>query len=364
MAEVALLIALGAVGYALVKNEPVYTESFVTSPRPTEQHTDEVHHSQDKKGHNNEVPFFGPRVTQAMYSGGTDHILDNHTGAGKEYFQKRETASFFDAKPGTGNPYGQPDDTEFMQSRMVSGMQAKNVFPIEQVRVAPGSNAGYTNLGQGGFQQDQLREWTLPPTTDEIRVANKPKLSYESVPIPGQNAVTQPGIQAPVNKNKPDKFVVLGMDRVNTAVGAQTAPRIYSEQPIKEQARETTEVEYFGSGGGREGTWASYIRAFTEPFEEFMKLTAEGRPGPAGAQGTGTSIGGDMYSAQTRKDETVLSDASRFNVPQSYVTPDGQHLGSFKYNEPLQQDIYTERNHPAIIEAHQNNPYSQPLNSF
>jgi hypothetical protein len=154
------------------------------------------------------------------------------------------------------------------------------------------------------------------------------------------------------------------MDRVNTAVGAQTAPRIYSEQPIKEQARETTEVEYFGSGGGREGTWASYIRAFTEPFEEFMKLTAEGRPGPAGAQGTGTSIGGDMYSAQTRKDETVLSDASRFNVPQSYVTPDGQHLGSFKYNEPLQQDIYTERNHPAIIEAHQNNPYSQPLNSF
>lgn len=362
MAELVLLLSLGAVGYALASNAT--PEGFKNSPRPTEQHTDEVHHSQERKGHNNEVPFFGPRVTQAMYSGGTDTILDNHTGAGKEYFQKRETMSFYDIKPGTGNPFGQPVETEFEQSRMVSGMQAKNVFPVEQVRVAPGSNAGYTNLGQGGFQQDQLRDWALPPTTDEMRIVSKPKLSYEPEPTPGVNAVTLPGIQAPVNKNKPDKFVVLGMDRVNTAVGAQTAPMLYAEQPIKTQARETTEVEYFGSGGGQEGHWASYIRAFTEPFEEFMKLTAEGRPGPAGAQGTGTSIGGDMYSAQTRKDETVLSDASRFNVPQSYVTPAGDQLGSFRYNEPLQEDIYTERNHPSIVAAHQNNPYTQPLNSY
>jgi hypothetical protein len=154
------------------------------------------------------------------------------------------------------------------------------------------------------------------------------------------------------------------MDRANTAVGAQTAPMIYPEQPMKTQARETTGVEYFGSGGGQDGLWASYIRAFTEPFQEFMKLTAEGRPGPAGVQGSGNSIGADQYSAQTRKDESVLSDASRFNVPQSFVTADSQHLGSYKYNEPLQQNILVERNHPSIIEAHQNNPYTQPLNSF
>jgi hypothetical protein len=154
------------------------------------------------------------------------------------------------------------------------------------------------------------------------------------------------------------------MDRANTAVGAQTAPKIYAEQPMKTQARETTGVEYFGSGGGQEGHWASYIRAFTEPFQEFMKLTAEGRPGPAGAQGTGTSIGGDQYSIQTKKDESVLSDASRFMVPQSFVTPDSQHLGSYKYNEPLQQDIHVERNHPSMVDAHRNNPYTQPLNSF
>jgi len=363
MAEVALLLALGAIGFALARDD-AKTEGFSVQPRPTVEHTDEVLHTQDAKGHNNQVPFFGPRVTQAMYSGGTDQILDNHTGAGKEYFQKRETLSFYDTKPGTGNPFGQPVETEFEQSRMVTGMQAKNVFPIEQVHVAPGSNAGFTNLGQGGFQQDQLRDWALPPTTDEIRVASKPKLSYSTEPTPGVNVVTLPGIQAPVNKNKPDKFAILGMDRANTAVGAQTAPRIYSEQPMKTQARETTEVEYFGSGGGQEGLWGTYIRAFTEPFEEFMKLTAEGRPGPAGAQGTSTVLGADQYSVQTKKDETVLSDASRFNVPQSYVTPSGDQLGSYKFNEPLQQDIYTERNNPVMVAAFKQNPYTQPLTSF
>jgi len=364
MIELALLLGLGAVGYMLAVQEPTMKERFVAAPRPTDDHTDEVHHSQDRKGHNNEVPFFGANVTQSMYSGATQAILDSHVGAGHEYFQKRETTSFFDTKPGTGNPFRQPVDTEFMQSRMVTGMQAKNVFPVEQVRVAPGSNAGYTNLGQGGFQQDQLREFKLPKTTDELRVVSKPKLTYTLEPTPGVNQVTLPGIQAAVNKNKPDRFAILGMDRANTAVGAQTAPMMYAEQPMKTQARETTGVEYYGSGGGQEGLWSSYIRAFTEPFQEFMKLTAEGRPGPAGSQGTGTSIGGDMYSAQTKKDETVLSDASRFNVPQQIMIAATEHLGSFKYNEPLQQDVIVERNHPSIIEAHQNNPYTQPLNSF
>lgn len=362
MAELALIFALGAVGYVLSRDE--FVEGFKPSPRPLEDHTDDVTHT-NGKGHSNEVPFFGARVTQSMYSGATDHILDKHTGAGKEYFQKRETESFYDTKPGTGNPFGNQVETDFEQSRMVTAMQTKNVFPVERTLVgAPGSNAGYTNEGQGGFQQDQLREWALPPTTDELRIASKPKLTFTSDPVPGVNVVTQPGIQAPVNKNKPDKFAVLGMDRANTTVGAQVAPRLHPEEPMKPQARETTSVAYYGSGGGQEGLWASYIRSFTEPFQEFMKLTAEGRPGPAAVQGSGNTIGADMYSAQTRKDETVLSDASRFNAPKSAFTADSQHLGSYRYNEPLQQDIHMERNHPGILDARQSNPLAIPLNSY
>lgn len=371
MIELALLVGLGAVGYMLTKDQhpsrdpTVAVENFsVGEPRPTQQIQDEIQHSQDHKGHNNEVPFFGARQTQSMYSGATDHVLDTHTGAGKEYFQKREVKSFFDAKPGTGNPFGNQDESEFMQSRMVSGQNMKNVFPIDQVQVGPGANDGYTNIPKGGFQQEQLRDFALPPTTDELRVATKPKLSYEPPVIPGANSVTLPGIQADVKKNKPDRFVVLGMDRANTAVGAQTAPRIYSEQPMKAQARETTEKEYFGSVGGTIAILAPYVRAFTEPYAEFMRLTAEGRPGPAGAQGTGVSIGPENFNAASNRNEQALIDATRFNAGMSANAASAEHLGSYRFNQPLQEDIHTQRNHPSILKAFGENPYAQPLNAF
>lgn len=367
MIELALLLGLGAVGYMLaIQQQPQQdkrVESFALSARPTTSHTDPVQHSQDYKGHNNEVPFFGSHVTQSMYSGATNGILDSHTGAGTEYFQKREVKSMFDAKPGTGNPYGAQVETDFMQSRMVSGQHMNNVFPIDQVQVGPGVNDGYTNLGKGGFQQDQAREYMLPKTTDELRIDTNPKVSYEPHTIAGTAVVTKPGIQASVNKNKPDRFALLGMDRANTAVGVQTAPRIYSEQPMKTQARETTEKEYMGAARGN-SIFASYIRAFTEPYQEFMRLTAEGRPGPAGAQGTGMSVGADGYSVQTKKDESVLSDATRMGVPLQRINAHADSLGSYRFNAPLQQDVYTQRNEPAILDAHRQNPYTQKLTSF
>jgi len=369
MIELALLLGLGTVGYLLaVDQQPKTVENFNgmrADARPTEQlDDDEPLVSQESKGHSNEVPFFGANVTQSTYSGATNHILDNHVGAGKEYFQKSEVRSFFDAKPGTGQPFGNANESEFMQSRMVSGQNMNNVFPIDQVRVGPGVNDGYTNIPKGGFQQGHMREYALPRTTDELRVVTKPKLTYEPPMIRGQNNVTVPGIQADVTKNKPDRFVLLGHERVNTAVGAQTAPRLYAEQPVKPQARDTTEKEYFSPAGGSDGVMKSYIRAFTEPFEEFMRLTAEGRPGPAGVRGTGVAIGGDMYSAQTKKDEDVLSEASRFNSGMVSMNATAQDLGSYRYKEPLQQDVNVDRIAPSILSAFNQNPYSQKLNAF
>lgn len=370
MIEVALLAGLGAVGYLLAsENKKTSTSTAIeefTSPRPTAQIRDDVIHSQGVQGHNNQVPFFGARVTQSMYSGATDSILDNHTGAGKEYFQKREVLSFYDTKPGTGNPFGNQVETEFIQSRMVSGQNMKNVFPIEQVQVGPGANDGYTNIPKGGFQQDQLRDFELPKTTDELRVVTKPKVSYEPPVIPGANTVTLPGIQADVKKNRPDKFAILGMDRVNTAVGAQTAPKIYSEQPMKHQARETTEKEYFGSIGGAIAILAPYVRAFTEPYQEFMKLTAEGRPNPGGSHGTGLAIGAEHYTATSHRNEQAILDAARVNGGANVIASAGsaEHLGSYRFNQPLQEDIHVQRNHPSILKARESNPYAQPLNAF
>lgn len=366
MIELALLLGLGAVGYMLATGQPKNErESFTANVSPpVHEQTDQIDHSQAQNGHNNEVPFFGARVTQSMYSGATETLLDTWTGAGKEYTQKREVKSFFDAKPGTGKPFRQQVETDFEQSRMVSGQNMKNVFPIQQVQVGPGADDGYTNIPKGGFQQDQLHTFMLPKTTDELRIDTKPKLSYEPDPIPGKHFITQPGVQAAVNKNKPDKFAIYGMDRANTAVGVQTAPRIYAEQPIKEQARETTTTEYQGGARGN-AIFTSYIRAFTEPYAEFMKLTTEGRPGPAGGvSGNGFSIGADSYSAQVKRDESVLSDATRINPPIQRINAHMENMGSFAYKEPLQQDAIVARNTPDILTAHQNNPYTHKLTSY
>jgi hypothetical protein len=373
MIEVALLLGLGAVGYLLAVEQPKKQDQQTSSsgpvenftPRPIQSLDDGIEADMTNKGHNNEVPYFGAHLKQSMYSGATNGILDSHIGAGKEYFQKTEVKSFFDAKPATGNPFGNQDESDFYQSRMVTGQHMNNTFPVDQVQVGPGANDGYTNIPKGGFQQDQYREYALPRTTDEIRVETKPKLTYELPVVPGAHIVTQPGIQAEVKKNRPDRFAVYGMDRANTAVGAQTAARYYPEQIMKSQARETTEKQYYGPGGNLGGVVASYIRAFTEPYQEFMKLTTEGRPGPAGTpSGTGQGIGADMYSAQTNKDESVLSDAARFNSGMVSMTATGEHLGSYTYNAPLKQDVYTERNGAEILSAFNQNPYSQKLNSF
>jgi hypothetical protein len=155
------------------------------------------------------------------------------------------------------------------------------------------------------------------------------------------------------------------MDRANTAVGAQTAPRIYSDQPMKEQARESTYNVQVTPASAGVTTFVSYIRAFTEPYQEFMRLTVAGRPGPGGLSGTGQTAGAEGYSVQTKFDmDSVLASATRVNVPQQVVTTGSQQIGSYRYNEPLQQDVLVQRNETGMLDAFKQNPYTQKLTSY
>jgi hypothetical protein len=211
---------------------------------------------------------------------------------------------------------------------------------------------------------DHLREFQLPKTTDELRVVGKPKLTFEPPMMPGKSLVTNVGIQANVHKNKPDRFVILGMDRTNTDVGAQIAPAIYPTQPMKEQARETTGViEHYGPGAPTTLV-NGYIRAFTEPFQEFMRLTAEGRPGPAGNSSTAIPTGIDNYSAQTKRNEQVFIDAARFQAGSSAMPASAENLGSYKFKERLDQGINVTRMDGNILKAYKQNPYTQTLDAY
>jgi hypothetical protein len=380
--EVALLLGLAALGYALAPQEPRTQkeapkmnpkETFI-SPLPIAPETERVTVVQSADGHNNMVPFFGANVTQSVYSGATDGILDTYTGTGKNtFFHKEEAEAMFKPEAGTGLPWGRQVETDFEQSRMVTSMSMKNVAPIDRVNVGPGVNDGYTNLPSGGYQQDAMRDYALPRTTDEIRVANKPKLTYEGEVIPGAHYITEMGLQAPVKKNRPDRFQVLtapdgSLPHANTTVGQQVAAAIYPTNLMKLQNRESTSAEFKGTAQAAAGGYLSYIRAFTEPFQEFMKLTVEGRPTPAGPVGGMNNInaGQQVGAVQTHRDEQLLVNSRSFEAPLMTFggqAPSAAQMGSVKYITPLKEDVYTERNEPGILDAFRKNPYTQSLQS-
>ena len=383
--EVAMLVGLAALGYALAPQQEQKSEEETTqkvqpketfiSPRLTLPETERVTIVQSSEGHNNMVPYFGANMTQSMYNGATDGILDTYTGTGKNtFFHKEEAGAMFAPESATGLPWGKQVETDFEQSRMVTSLAMKNVFPIDQVQVGPGVNDGYTNLPSGGYQQDAAREYALPRTTDELRVVGKEKLTYEGVAIPGAHYITEMGIQAPVKKNRPDRFQVLsgsqdaGLPHVNTTLGQQVAGAIYPEQLMKLQNRESTTVEYKGTAQAAAGGFLSYIRAFTEPFQEFMKLTTEGRPNPAGPSGATSALaaGPQSYNVQTHRDESLLTNVRGFEAPMMTLggqAPTAAQQGSSKYVVPLQEDIYTQRNESSILDAFRKNPYTQSLTS-
>jgi hypothetical protein len=266
-------------------------------------------------------------------------------------------------------------------------------------------NDGYTDKPSGGFQQfNELQEYVKPRTTDELRVANKPKVSYDAPVIPGSHYITNPGLQAPVNKNRPDTFQLLvekdgSMPYLLTTQGAQVAPASYNAQIQKEQQRTTTNIEYVGSAGAA-FTFSSYVRAFTEPFEQFMKLTVGewfGVGGAGGALPSGTytadqylaaytnpgreasvltnyqapgyvaiNTGSDTYGdTKTNKDESMMVNIRQFVDPANVVptSAEQQQIGRIKFNQPLQQDIEVTRMEPSLLDAFRSNPYTQSLTS-
>lgn len=410
MIEIALFMGLGILGYVLAQQQELERgpkETFI-APRPMVDHNERVMITDNPKGHHNMVPFFGAKLTQNTYSAANEGILDAHTGAGKNYVQKREERSFWDIAPGiTNNPFGSANESDFYQSRQVTSLRMNNTFPIDQVRVGPGIDDGYTNLPSGGYNQDRARDITMPKTTDEMRTANKPKLTYEGVTIPGAHYITTQPLQAPVAKNRPDRFGILteedgSLKYANTAVGAQVAPAAFPEQVLKVQQRESTSREYYGEATSAAGGFLSYIRSFTEPFEQFMKLTVGehfGTGGGGGAVAQATYVvdpylaaytnpnrealtdtdwkspsglfnnvpaGQQSYNVHLKKTtEQPLHDAARANEGANIVVEPAhtQQLGSWRYTEPRQQDIELVRNEPSILDSFRQNPYTQSLTS-
>ena len=211
--------------------------------------------------HNNMVPFFGGRVKQNMRSSANNSLLDTYTGAGYTQIAKKEVETMFDYQRPFGNPFGLESSTDFVQNRIDLPRARNGERPFEPTRVGPAVNEGFGLTGKGGFQQLEINEIMRPKTTDDLRVATNPKMSYLQPVVPGQHFVANPSDNpGEVRKYRPDKFYI---DPTLSRAGGAAPAEVQREmsrpvQVLPETTRSETTTEAFGPAAGQD-TYQSYV---------------------------------------------------------------------------------------------------------
>ena len=204
--------------------------------------------------HNNMTPFFGGHIKQNVDEFATRGIFEAFTGNSDTYRKKQEVGRFFKTEKNVGNVYGKQNLDGYMMDRYYVSNIRNNETPIEQIRVGPGLNKGYTSNPSGGFQQSSTRDYVLPKTTDEMRVKTNPKVSYYNRVISGKH-IDKPGKIGIVQKNLPETYYAQGPDRYLTTTGQVTAQKQRPKQIMKFVNRKTTGLKQrIGSGAPTKGS--------------------------------------------------------------------------------------------------------------
>ena len=212
----------------------------VTKPKTFMSLTGEVMNENDLK-HNNMTPFFGGSIKQNVDEFTNSALLENFSGNMNNYQKKKEIEPLFKPQTNVSNVYGMQNmDNQY--DRYYVSDKRNNVSAIEQVRVGPGLNQGYTSKPSGGFQQSDAQVYALPKTTDELRVKTNPKVSYEGRIISGQH-IAKPEKVGAMQKKLPDRSYPLGADRWFTTTGNVIANEQRPAIVMKYVNRKTTETK-------------------------------------------------------------------------------------------------------------------------
>jgi hypothetical protein len=235
--------------------------------------------------HNNMVPFFGSHVKQNVDQLANRTVLENFTGNMDNYQKKKETGVFFKPQRNLTNVYGSQNFDSSLYDRFQTSRIRNNEAPIEQIRVGPGLNKGFTWKPSGGFQQANTRDYVLPKTTDESRVLTNPKVSYKGRVISGQH-ISLPGKIGTVQKNLPDTFFVQQPDRYMTTTGQTIAQTEYPEFIVKHTNRKETELKKrIGNAAPIHGT-VENIRSKVKRSSKLTLDTSEPRNASISNRGT------------------------------------------------------------------------------
>lgn len=204
--------------------------------------------------HNNMVPFFRGEAKQNVNVDSNSHLMENFTGTGiSNYRQKQEVKSFYDVSETMGGfANGSPVFTQMndIMSRYIPSDKRQGESPVEKIMVGPGIASGYVATPSGGLNQANARDYVLPKDTNELRTANKPKLTYEGRIVNGLKFGTR-GIAATPKKYRPDTFYNNGPDRYFKNGGELKAAALREKYCFPANARLTSTRSYYGTAGNK-----------------------------------------------------------------------------------------------------------------
>jgi len=212
--------------------------------------------------HNNMVPYFGSKIRNRKFEANQNEgLLDTYLGSGSQTIDKREQAPLFAPNENYQWAYGQPNQNDFMQSRVNPSLKIANVLPFQQEKVGPGLGLGYTTEGKGGYNSGMMdREAWLPKNVDELRVNNHRKASGVSMlglEGPAATNVKQRGELGKQEKHRPEKTFEMGPSRYMTTTGREKGQTLRPIQEDRYTNRPETTQSYVGVAGGDQKT--SYV---------------------------------------------------------------------------------------------------------
>lgn len=140
--------------------------------------------------HNNMVPHFSKKqVINDTNEQTIAHKVDIFSGSSRNFIPKKELLqeNFAPIQKDVSliGGIGSGNKLDAMQSYYLPSKEKRNILPFEQQNIGPGLNlsADQTTRADGGNFEEYR---PLPKTVDQLRSADRPKLSYEGVIIPGQ----------------------------------------------------------------------------------------------------------------------------------------------------------------------------------
>ena len=264
--------------------------------------------------HNNMAPHFGAHIRGSTTNPNiAESILDSMNGTGANNIKKTEQAPLFAPQKNIRYANGAPNQSDFIQSRVMPSSNMNNVKIWDEQKVGPGLDAGYSSQGQLGFNSGMgARDKWVDRNVDQLRVKTNPKVTYSLDNHQGpannfQHPQATVATQGVIEKYSPDTYFLNTPDRWLTTNGLETAQTARSIQVDKDVNRATTSMQYFGADSNPEGTKLYTSGEYEQPKRPQLQANPITNPNIVGKNGASKNDYGSQGFKNTPNNRSTTS---------------------------------------------------------